>query len=90
MTDEITRNPPERKRAKDPAPHGQLVTFILTDRNYMYHRTIAAARAERDFLTAKTGKEYKLLKIVSCSSDEILDGVVTVSRDGEPFEVPRE
>ena len=98
MTDEITRNPsedkpadglPKRRRA-DPAPNKQLVTFILMDHKPMYHRTIEGARAEREYLKAKTGKDFKLLKIVNCDSEDLLTGKVVVSRDGIPFEVPKE
>lgn len=98
MSDEITRNPSDDKPAKglpkrrkpDPAPNKQLVSFILMDRQPMYHRTIEAARAEREYLKAKTGKSFRLLKIVNCDSDDLLSGKVVVSRDGIPFEVPKE
>lgn len=102
MTKEITRNPSDSnpvkaevaqalpvRGEKDKAPQGQLVTFILTDKHYVPHRTIEGAKAERDYLTAKTGKEFKLLKVICCSSDELLDGTVSVLRDGVPFTIPR-
>jgi hypothetical protein len=53
----------------DPAPHGQLVTFILTDRKPMYHRTTQGAQREREYLRAKTGKDFKLLKVLMISSE---------------------
>lgn len=101
MTDEITRNPSDdkpaddqpglpKRRPADPAPNKQLVSFILTDRQPMYHRTIEGAKAEREYLEAKTGKKLRLLKVVNCDSNDLLSGRVVVSRDGVPFEVPRE
>jgi hypothetical protein len=69
-----------------PAHKDQLVSYILVDRTYFRHRTIETARAERAYLEAKTGKQFKLLKIVHCSSEELLSGDVQVSRSGVPFD----
>lgn len=101
MTDEITRNPPEDKPSdevqelpvrgkKDEAPEDQLVAYIVVDRSYLRHRTYAAAKQEMKYLRAKTGKMLRILKILQCSHEEMLDYSVAVIRQGKPFKVPTE
>jgi hypothetical protein len=65
---------------KNPAKPGQLVTYILVDRKPFHHATIEAAKQEREYLQAKTGKQFRLLKVIGCSSDELANGAVEVVR----------
>ena len=101
MNDEITRNPSDDnpdaearelpiRGKRDEAPEDQLVAYIVVDRSFLRHRTYAAAKQEREYLKAKTGKPLRILKILQCSHDEMLDYTVAVIRQGKPFKVPTE
>lgn len=95
MTDEITPKltddkplPPRGER--DPAPEDQLVAYIVVDRSYVRHRTYAAAKREREYLKAKTGKPLRILKILQCDHADLTDGKIALVREGKIFEVPTE
>ncbi len=80
MTNSATKGAPKRG-GKNPAKPGQLVSFILVDRKPFYHATIEDADKERKFLEAKTGREFKLLKVINCSSEEFATGRVVAIRN---------
>lgn len=64
--------PPRGKKC--PAKPGQRITFILTDRKPFHHATLEDAQRERAYLTAKHKKEFRLLKVLNVSSDEVKSG----------------
>ena len=84
MTEEVTESPLPARGKRDPAPHGQLVTFILTDYPFFYHRTADGAKREREFLQAKTGKEYKLFKVLMISSETLETHDVKIVKKAAP------
>lgn len=84
MADEAPTLP--KRGPLTPAGDKQLVSYILTDKTFIRHRTIGAARTEREYLEAKTGKKFKLMKVIHCGSEELLDGTVQVSRGGRVFD----
>lgn len=95
MTDEITPNTSEDKPLpprgeRDPAPEDQLVAYIVVDRSYVRHRTYAAAKREREYLKAKTGKPLRILKILQCEHTDLTGGKIALVREGKIFEVPTE
>ena len=57
---------------------GQRVSYILTDRKYFNHRTYDDAQREREYLTALTGKNFKVLKLLN------IDGTVARAMDATP------
>jgi hypothetical protein len=101
MNDQIPRNPSDDnpdaeprelpiRGKKDEAPADQLVAYIVVDRSYVRHRTYAAAKQEMKYLKAKTDKMLRILKILQCTHEEMLDYSVAVISKGKPFQVPTE
>ena len=81
---EVKELPPRGKKC--PAKPGQRITYILTDRKPFHHATLEDAKRERAYLTAKHKKDFRLLKVLNVSSDELEKLATDAAALGEPIQ----
>jgi len=54
-----------------PAELNQAMTFVLSDRKFFHHATLASAKAEKEFLQTALGKRIRLYKVWNTSRKNV-------------------